>query len=310
MTLNHTLRQLTRYGLFLWASLSLHNAAAFDLQSAQVSIAGPHTLYIQNLTHNGKLYNLEVEFHGDGRYSISENNPRSASKAAQYNGGSDDSTGGGSNGGSSSGIDFSTGYVRVVSANALRLFEIQANGRKVNVTLSSTQLGYWTASQMSDAFFNVSTTGIDSTSGIWQALHTCRGADMSPPMEWYGAPDGTITYAIVMDDPQAQDSSGQSFVHWNAYNIPASMHKLVVGQSNSSSMPVNSLETENSFGNIGYNGPCPTGSQHRYYLRVYALNSDLSTGSIPTGPISRAEFEKRFSGYILSWAEVFGDYGP
>src|SRR5262249_30100877 len=93
-------------------------------------------------------------------------------------------------------------------------------------------------------------------------LHTCSGADGSPPLEWSGAPEGTRSFALIVDDP---DAPGGAWTHWLLYDIPAKLLTLAQGGRGVG------LSGTNSFGKTGYGGPCPPpGKPHRYYFKLYA----------------------------------------
>jgi Raf kinase inhibitor-like YbhB/YbcL family protein len=103
--------------------------------------------------------------------------------------------------------------------------------------------------------------------------YTCDGDDVSPPLSWSGAPEGTATLALVTDDPDAR-----GFVHWVAYNIDASASgSLPAGWSSS---PDAAPQGVNSFGRVGYGGPCPPSGTHRYAFRLLAIDQllDLEAG--------------------------------
>ena len=105
--------------------------------------------------------------------------------------------------------------------------------------------------------------------------YSCDGDNISPDVSRHPVPSGTKALAIIMDDP---DASG--FVHWLVYDIPASMSALPRAQPQTDTLSGGAKQGENSFGNIGYGGPCPPkGSEHLYRLRIFAL--DASTGLAP-----------------------------
>src|SRR5262249_35694545 len=104
--------------------------------------------------------------------------------------------------------------------------------------------------------------------------HTCDGADLSVPLSWKNAPDGTKTFALVADDP---DAPRGTWVHWVLYDIPAAVHELAAGMGHEESLQNGAKQGKNDFGKIGYGGPCPpSGPAHHYYFKLYAL--DQMTG--------------------------------
>ena len=128
--------------------------------------------------------------------------------------------------------------------------------------------------------------------------HTCDGGDVSPPLSWSGAPAGTRSFALVVDDP---DASG--FTHWLLVNIPASTTSLGEGLK-SGALPAGAVEGSNDFGSIGYRGPCPPSGTHRYSHRLYAL--DVASLSPP--PPTKERFEESIKTHVLARAELVGTY--
>ena len=134
------------------------------------------------------------------------------------------------------------------------------------------------------------------------AQYTCRGADTSPSLEWSGAPAKTASFALIMDDPDAPDGT---WVHWVAWNLPASAHSLAAGMPKREQLDDGARQGRNSFGKPGYNGPCPPGgATHRYFFRVYALDGMLN---LPTGAGS-SQLEAAMKGHVLAHAEYMGTF--
>lgn len=103
--------------------------------------------------------------------------------------------------------------------------------------------------------------------------YTCDGQDVSPPLAWDGAPAGTVSLALILDDP---DAPGGVFTHWLLFNIPASSRSLPEAVPAQATLPGGALQAKNDFGGAGYGGPCPPrGSKHRYQFNVYALDRTL-----------------------------------
>ncbi|MGB8028530.1 MAG: YbhB/YbcL family Raf kinase inhibitor-like protein [Terracidiphilus sp.] len=131
---------------------------------------------------------------------------------------------------------------------------------------------------------------------------TCDGADSSPELHWPSPPAGTKSFAIVMSDPDAP----ADFTHWIAFNLPAGARQLAEGASTHGAMPAGSAEGTNSFGRIGYGGPCPPlGKLHHYVFRIYALDVSLDFGP----GASRDQIESAMSGHILAEGQIIGIYG-
>jgi Raf kinase inhibitor-like YbhB/YbcL family protein len=131
---------------------------------------------------------------------------------------------------------------------------------------------------------------------------TCDGPDISPDLQLPAPPAGTKSFAIVMDDPDAP----QPFTHWIAYDIPADTHEVMEGTSAHNKRFEHAVEGVNSFGDIGYGGPCPpSGSPHHYVFRIYAL--DVSLG-LPAGQ-TREQLAAAVHGHVLAEGRITGLYG-
>lgn len=131
--------------------------------------------------------------------------------------------------------------------------------------------------------------------------YTCDGADVSPGLEWSGAPPGTKSFALVMHDPDAP----VDFTHWLVYNIPSGVDHLAEGASNDGAMPQGSSEGVNSFRRAGYGGPCPpAGKPHHYIFLFYALDADLG---LPAGA-TRKQLEAAMRSHIVATGRLVGSY--
>src|SRR5919109_5056721 len=106
------------------------------------------------------------------------------------------------------------------------------------------------------------------------ARHTCDGENQSPELQWTRAPEGTRTFALVVDDP---DAPSRSFTHWLLFDIPGSVHGLAEGTAEVG------ISGRNDFQQIGYGGPCPPRKDkaHRYFFRLYAM--DVDSLELPEG---------------------------
>lgn len=134
---------------------------------------------------------------------------------------------------------------------------------------------------------------------------TCDGENISPALEWSGAPEGTLSFALIVDDPDAPDPANprMTWVHWILYNIPATVGSLPEDEKNKE-LPKGTMPGLNDWGKTGYGGPCPPTGQHRYFHKLYALDIVLPDLSRPT----KAKLEKAMEGHILSKAESVGLY--
>jgi Raf kinase inhibitor-like YbhB/YbcL family protein len=131
---------------------------------------------------------------------------------------------------------------------------------------------------------------------------TCDGADVSPELSWTDAPKGTRSLAIIADDP---DAPGGVWVHWVLYDLPPDTRKLPEAMARTPQLPNGALQGRNDFGKIGYNGPCPPrGSAHRYFFKLYALDSKtrLRMGS------TKSELERAIKGHILAQTQLIGKF--
>lgn len=140
-------------------------------------------------------------------------------------------------------------------------------------------------------------------SGEIPAVCTCEGADTSPRLEWSGAPSGTKSFALIVDDPDAPDPAApkMTWVHWVLYNIPADSTYLAEAVSK---LPEGTLEGTNDWKRTGYGGPCPPIGRHRYFFKLYALDTTLPDLDSPT----KAGLEKAIHGHILAQTQLMGTY--
>jgi Raf kinase inhibitor-like YbhB/YbcL family protein len=134
---------------------------------------------------------------------------------------------------------------------------------------------------------------------------TCDGENISPTLEWSGVPEGTKSFALIVDDPDAPDPANPrtTWVHWVLYNIPASVSSLPEGIKDKD-LPQGTLQGLNDWKKTGYGGPCPPIGEHRYFHKLYALDTVLPNLTRPT----KAKLEKAMEGHILAKAELIGLY--
>lgn len=130
---------------------------------------------------------------------------------------------------------------------------------------------------------------------------TCDDIDISPPLKWSSVPDGTKTFAIICDDP---DAPMGTWVHWVIYNLPIDINKLSENIPPLQILTNGAKQGRNDFGKIGYVGPCPPSSTHRYYFKIYALAEELM---VEAG-ITKSELLKAMEGHILSEGQLMGRY--
>ena len=132
--------------------------------------------------------------------------------------------------------------------------------------------------------------------------YTCDGEDISPDLSWEGAPDGTETCTLIVDDP---DAPGRTFTHWVVYNIPGTVTGFEEGMSAFEILKTGASQGKNDFGQAGYGGPCPPpGKAHHYHFRLYAIDDILD---IPSG-LSRNAVLSAMKGHVLDETEIVGLY--
>ena len=126
--------------------------------------------------------------------------------------------------------------------------------------------------------------------------YTCDGEDVNPPLVFENVPDDAQSLTLIVEDP---DAPGKTWVHWVVFNI--SPHTTTVGED---SIPQNGIETVTDFGQQGYGGPCPPTGTHRYYFKLYALDTTLDI----TEDVTREEIDHAMEGHILDKSELIGLY--
>jgi Raf kinase inhibitor-like YbhB/YbcL family protein len=134
------------------------------------------------------------------------------------------------------------------------------------------------------------------------ATYTCKGVNVSPPVEWSGVPKTARTIAIIADDP---DAPSGTWVHWVLYNLPADNIGLVENVPVTENLKAGGFQGKNDFGRIGYSGPCPPSGTHRYFFKMYALDAELPLKAGAT----KAEVEKAMAGHIVAQGQLMGTYG-
>ena len=132
--------------------------------------------------------------------------------------------------------------------------------------------------------------------------YTGFDADVSPPLQWSGAPAATKGFALVCDDP---DAPVGTWVHWVIYGLPAAASGLPEGVEASESLPDGARQGVNDFRRIGYGGPLPpAGKAHRYYFKLYALDAELALKPRAT----KAELLRAIQGHTLAEAQTMGTF--
>jgi Raf kinase inhibitor-like YbhB/YbcL family protein len=133
--------------------------------------------------------------------------------------------------------------------------------------------------------------------------YTCEGPDVSPPLRWGDPPHGTRSFVLIADDP---DAPMGTWVHWVIFNLPERQRDLPEGVPAQETLPNGARQGLNDFKNVGYGGPCPPpGKPHRYYFRLYALDTMLDLKPRAT----KAKVLEACKGHILAEAELMGRFG-
>jgi Raf kinase inhibitor-like YbhB/YbcL family protein len=141
----------------------------------------------------------------------------------------------------------------------------------------------------------VSSTSFEEA-GFIPSKHTCDGLDSSPPLSLINVPSETKSLVIIVDDP---DAPAGTWTHWLVWNVDWKTTELKEGE-----IPTEAKVGINDFGKNRYNGPCPPSGVHRYYFRVYALDTILD---LPL-TAKRAEVDKAIQRHIISQGALMGRY--
>lgn len=141
--------------------------------------------------------------------------------------------------------------------------------------------------------------------GAIPSLYTCEGEDVSPPLAWSGIPSGTKSFALIVDDPDAPDPAApkMTWVHWVLYDLPAACTGLAEAMK-PAALPAGTREGTNDWERTGYGGPCPPIGRHRYFHKLYALDTVLPDLGRPR----KAALEKAMQGHVLAQATLVGTY--
>jgi Raf kinase inhibitor-like YbhB/YbcL family protein len=131
--------------------------------------------------------------------------------------------------------------------------------------------------------------------------YTCDGEDVSPPLKWTRPSPQSASLALICDDP---DAPVGTWNHWVLFNIPGSTTELPENVPAKAALEDGSVHGSNSWGRVGYGGPCPPGGTHRYFFKLYALDTRLElTPGAPTSDLREA-----MAGHILDEGQLMGRY--
>jgi hypothetical protein len=144
-----------------------------------------------------------------------------------------------------------------------------------------------------------------AANGEIPARYTCEGDDFSPPLAWSGVPKDTLSLALIVDDPDAPDPAApkRTWVHWVLYDMSAEADKLPEGATGTQ-LPAGTREGINDWKRTGYGGPCPPIGRHRYFHKLYALDTALPNLREP----SKKELLDAMQGHVLAEAQLIGTY--
>jgi hypothetical protein len=135
------------------------------------------------------------------------------------------------------------------------------------------------------------------------AKYTCEGRNVSPPLTWTGVPAGSKSLVLIADDP---DAPVGTWVHWVLYDLPVTVSELTEDLPRNQYTPAGAKQGQNSFGHLGYGGPCPPpGKAHRYFFKLYALDAaqlDLKPGA------TKKDVEGAMEKHVLAQAQLMGTY--
>jgi Raf kinase inhibitor-like YbhB/YbcL family protein len=137
--------------------------------------------------------------------------------------------------------------------------------------------------------------------GMIPEKYTCDGPDISPPLAWRGIPEGTKSLALICDDP---DAPMGTWVHWVVYDMPPDLAGLDEDLPSAEQLENGARQGLTDFRSIGYGGPCPPGGTHRYFFKLYALDTALNLEPGRT----KAQLLKAMEGHILAESRLMGKY--
>ena len=149
-----------------------------------------------------------------------------------------------------------------------------------------------------------------SNNGSIPSKYTCDGENVNPPLKIEAAPSGTKSLVLIMDDPDALAVAGKVWDHWVVFNMDPQTDEIPEAAAFTPS-PIGKSLTDvvgvlgkNTAGSLSYGGPCPPDKEHRYFFKLYALDTQLNLKEGSTKP----EVENAMKGHILGQAELVGKY--
>ena len=135
-----------------------------------------------------------------------------------------------------------------------------------------------------------------SQNGVVPAKYTCDGQNISPPLQIAETPENAKSLVLICDDP---DAPGKTWTHWTVWNIDPTTTEIVEGKTSAGS-----TQGVTDFGEVGYGGPCPPSGTHRYFFKLYALDTSLN---IPY-QAKKEDLEKAMAGHVIDQTQLVGVY--
>ncbi len=167
----------------------------------------------------------------------------------------------------------------------------------LGLTIVSTKIGQKGGQAMA---FELTSPAFPSGGAI-PRQYTCDGKNISPPLQWNDPPSDTQSFALIADDP---DAPMGTWVHWVLFNVPASTRALPEAVPPEAELSDGSRHGRNSWRRLGYGGPCPPSGTHRYFFKLYALDTVLSLSA----GASKEQLLQAMKGHILMQIELMGVY--
>jgi len=161
--------------------------------------------------------------------------------------------------------------------------------------------GYFSVKGGAPMAFSISSPSFQNGKDIPKKF-TCDGDDVSPALSWMDPPQGSKSFALIADDP---DAPRGTWTHWVLFDLPSTTSNLREAMPKVGELPGGGFQGVNDFPKIGYGGPCPPpGKPHRYFFKLYALDNKLN---LKAGT-SKREVEQAMQNHILGKAEIMGKY--
>jgi len=175
----------------------------------------------------------------------------------------------------------------------------EETNRRTDMTTSTRQTNEENTTQH-DTAFALTSPAFSQGESIPQQ-YACNGEDISPALEWSSVPDGTASFVLLVEDP---DAPSGLWTHWVAFDIPATRTSLPESVPNGTTLPGGGRQGTNSSRDVGYSGPCPPSGTHRYFFKLYALDTMLNLKGEPTRDVVLRAIE----GHIKGECELMGRY--